>query len=546
MMDEFENNRENEHAEQTPHAETPHDTGDSNTDNLKRTTQQAEQHAGHTQQDAYTQAQQYGNTYYSDMRTQEYMQAMAERAQQMSQGTEHYYNNNYQQPNQNAYSYGQTGYYQNDYRNADAEQAKAKVKKAKKQRVKKSKAPKTPHNKRTFWKKGVAVVASAAVFGGVAGGAFYGIAGNQIKKLDALMNTTTEAASTTSAPTTESLSLTSTASVGNGMDVSTIAENVMPSVVAINISAIVEQQGMFGYTQQYEAEGSGSGIIIGENDSELLMVTNNHVVSDATTVNVTFADGESYEAQVKSTDSDTDLAIVVVKLSDIKESTMNQIKIATIGDSDSLKVGEQVVAIGNALGYGQSVTTGIVSAKDRTNSTNTTPLIQTDAAINPGNSGGALLNMKGEVIGINSSKYSDTTVEGMGYAIPITAVQDRLDDLMNRQTREKVDESEKGYLGISCATVSSDVSEAYGIPEGVLVTDVASKSAAQKAGIKANYVITKIDGQSISSAEELTEKLNYYAAGETVPITFEYLKDDAYVEKTVDVTLMENPNADNK
>ena len=546
MMDEFENNRENEHVDQTPHAETPYDTGDGNTDNLKRTEQQTEQNAEHRQEDAYTQAQQYGSTYYGDMRTQEYMQAMAERAQQMSQGTEHYYNNNYQQPNQNAYNYGQNNYYQNGFQNADAEQPKAKVKKAKKQRVKKAKSPKTPHNKRTFWKKGVAVVASAAVFGGVAGGAFYGIAGNQIKKLDALTNTTTEVASTTSAATTQSLSLTSTASVGNGMDVSTIAENVMPSVVAINISAIVEQQGMFGYTQQYEAEGSGSGIIIGENDSELLMVTNNHVVSDATTVNVTFADGESYEAQVKSTDSDTDLAIVVVKLSDIKESTMNQIKIATIGDSDSLKVGEQVVAIGNALGYGQSVTTGIVSAKDRTNSTNTTPLIQTDAAINPGNSGGALLNMKGEVICINSSKYSDTTVEGMGYAIPITAVQDRLDDLMNRQTREKVDESEKGYLGISCATVSSDVSEAYGIPEGVLVTDVASKSAAEKAGIKANYVITKIDGQSISSAEELTEKLNYYAVGETVPITYEYLKDDAYVEKTVDVTLMENPNANNK
>ena len=546
MMDEFENNRENEHVDQTPHAETPYDTGDGNTDNLKRTEQQTEQNAEHRQEDAYTQAQQYGSTYYGDMRTQEYMQAMAERAQQMSQGTEHYYNNNYQQPNQNAYNYGQNNYYQNGFQNADAEQPKAKVKKAKKQRVKKAKSPKTPHNKRTFWKKGVAVVASAAVFGGVAGGAFYGIAGNQIKKLDALTNTTTEVASTTSAATTQSLSLTSNASVGNGMDVSTIAENVMPSVVAINISAIVEQQGMFGYTQQYEAEGSGSGIIIGENDSELLMVTNNHVVSDATTVNVTFADGESYEAQVKSTDSDTDLAIVVVKLSDIKESTMNQIKIATIGDSDSLKVGEQVVAIGNALGYGQSVTTGIVSAKDRTNSTNTTPLIQTDAAINPGNSGGALLNMKGEVIGINSSKYSDTTVEGMGYAIPITAVQDRLDDLMNRQTREKVDESEKGYLGISCATVSSDVSEAYGIPEGVLVTDVASKSAAEKAGIKANYVITKIDGQSISSAEELTEKLNYYAVGETVPITYEYLKDDAYVEKTVDVTLMENPNANNK
>ena len=542
MMDEFENNRENEHVDQTTHAETPYDTGDGNTDNLKRTTQQTEQHAGQAQQDAYTQAQQYGNTYYSDMRTQEYMQAMAERAQQMSQGTEHYYNNNYQQPNQNAYNYGQTNYYQNDYRNADAEQSKAKVKKAKKQRVKKSKAPKTPHNKRTFWKKGVAVVASAAVFGGVAGGAFYGIAGNQIKKLDALTNTTTEVASTTSAPTTESLSLTSTASVGNGMDVSTIAENVMPSVVAINISAIVEQQGMFGYTQQYEAEGSGSGIIIGENDSELLMVTNNHVVSDATTVNVTFADGESYEAQVKSTDSDTDLAIVVVKLSDIKDSTMNSIKIATIGDSDSLKVGEQVVAIGNALGYGQSVTTGIVSAKDRTNSTNTTPLIQTDAAINPGNSGGALLNMKGEVIGINSSKYSDTTVEGMGYAIPITAVQDRLDDLMNRQTREKVSEDEKGYLGVSCQTVSSDISEAYGIPTGVLVAEVQSGSAAEKAGIKKNYVITRIDGQSISSAEELTEKLDYYKSGETVPITYEYMKNNEYTEKTVDVTLMDNPN----
>ena len=541
MMDEFGNNRENEHVNaQTPEGSVQ-DTGDGNTDNLKH----SEQYAEHTQADAYTQAQQYGNTYYGDMRTQEYMQAMAERAQQMSQGTEHYYSGNYQQPNQNAYNYGQTNYYQSA--NAQQpDQPKAKVKKAKKQRVKKAKAPKTPHNKRTFWKKGVAVVASAAVFGGIAGGTFYGIAGNQIKKLDALSNQTTEAASTTSAATTESLSLTSTASIGNGMDVSTIAENVMPSVVAINISAIVEQQGMFGYTQQYEAEGSGSGIIIGENDSELLMVTNNHVVSDATTVNVTFVDGESYEAQVKSTDSDTDLAIVVVKLSDIKDSTMNEIKIATIGDSDSLKVGEQVVAIGNALGYGQSVTTGIVSAKDRTNSTNTTPLIQTDAAINPGNSGGALLNMKGEVIGINSSKYSDTTVEGMGYAIPITAVQDRLDDLMNRQTREKVDESEKGYLGITCATVSSDVSEAYGIPEGVLVTDVAGKSAAEKAGIKANYVITKIDGQSISSAEELTEKLNYYAVGETVPITFEYLKDDAYVEKTVDVTLMENPNADNK
>ena len=242
--------------------------------------------------------------------------------------------------------------------------------------------------------------------------------------------------------------------------------------------------------------------------------------------------------------------LAVVKVSSDKITT-----VAEFADSNSLTVGEKAIAIGSPLGteYANSVTEGIVSSLSRTitmqndnGETVSTNAIQTDAAINPGNSGGALLNMKGEVIGINSSKYSDTTVEGMGYAIPITAVQDRLDDLMNRQTREKVDESEKGYLGISCATVSSDVSEAYGIPEGVLVTDVASKSAAEKAGIKANYVITKIDGQSISSAEELTEKLNYYAVGETVPITYEYLKDDAYVEKTVDVTLMENPNANNK
>ena len=539
MMDEFENNRENEHVDQTPHAETPYDTGDGNTDNLKRTEQQTEQNAEHRQEDAYTQAQQYGSTYYGDMRTQEYMQAMAERAQQMSQGTEHYYNNNYQQPNQNAYNYGQNNYYQNGFQNADAEQPKAKVKKAKKQRVKKAKSPKTPHNKRTFWKKGVAVVASAAVFGGVAGGAFYGIAGNQIKKLDALTNTTTEVASTTSAATTQSLSLTSTASVGNGMDVSTIAENVMPSVVAINISAIVEQQGMFGYTQQYEAEGSGSGIIIGENDSELLMVTNNHVVSDATTVNVTFADGESYEAQVKSTDSDTDLAIVVVKLSDIKESTMNQIKIATIGDSDSLKVGEQVVAIGNALGYGQSVTTGIVSAKDRTNSTNTTPLIQTDAAINPGNSGGALVNIEGQVIGINSSKISSTSavagsaVEGMGFAIPSNDVVEIINQL------EKDGKVTRPALGISMAdlnSLSSSATSKLDLPDevksGVVVGSV-QKGMPADGKLQENDVITEIDGKEISSKTHIQTNLYSHSIGDTIKVTFYRGKD----KKTVDLKL---------
>ncbi len=288
--------------------------------------------------------------------------------------------------------------------------------------------------------------------------------------------------------------------------------------------------------------GSGSGSII---DKRGYVVTNVHVISKANKINISLADGTSYPGTVIGKDIESDIAV-------LKFDPPENIKLKTIdfGDSSELKVGQKVIAIGNPFALERTMTTGIISGLGRPiqESANVIirNMIQTDAAINPGNSGGALLNMKGEVIGINSSKYSDTTVEGMGYAIPITAVQDRLDDLMNRQTREKVDESEKGYLGISCATVSSDVSEAYGIPEGVLVTDVAGKSAAEKAGIKANYVITKIDGQSISSAEELTEKLNYYAVGETVPITFEYLKDDAYVEKTVDVTLMENPNADNK
>ena len=475
------------------------------------------QNADHTQVNTDETGDGHTENLYAGMRTEEYMQAMAARASQANQG--------------------QYRYYQGYQESPEPKKPKVKKTKIKKQRKKSGSS---------FWKKGVAIVVSATVFGGVAGGAFNLVAGDKIRELNRVaqqMTEETEVVETVAqTATTEALGLTQTSSAGVGMDVSSIAENVMPSVVAINISAIIEQQSFFGYTQQYEAEGSGSGIIIGENDSELLIVTNNHVVSDATTVNVCFVDGESYEAKVKGTDSDNDLAIIVVDLDDISESTMSKLKIATIGDSDAVKVGEQVVAIGNALGYGQSVTTGIVSAKDRTNSTNETPLIQTDAAINPGNSGGALLNMKGEVIGINSSKYSDTTVEGMGYAIPITAVYDILDNLMNRETREKVDEDERGFLGISCGTITSDISEAYGIPVGVLVSEVQDNSGAKEAGIRKNYIITKIDGLSVSSAEELTEKLSYYKAGETIPVTFQYLKDDSYVEETVNVTLGENPN----
>ena len=336
------------------------------------------------------------------------------------------------------------------------------------------------------------------------------------------------------------------------VDLPQAAESSLHAVVHICVSqlsktqTVQEQPDIFdfffgdgrGQQRQLQTQprvGFGSGVIISKDG---YIVTNNHVVEGADEITVKLNDDRELKGRIIGTDPSTDLALIKIEGDDFPT--------VPVGNSDELKVGEWVLAVGNPFNLNSTVTAGIVSAKDRTNSTNTTPLIQTDAAINPGNSGGALLNMKGEVIGINSSKYSDTTVEGMGYAIPITAVQDRLDDLMNRQTREKVDESEKGYLGISCATVSSDVSEAYGIPEGVLVTDVASKRAAEKAGIKANYVITKIDGQSIRSAEELTEKLNYYAVGETVPITYEYLKDDAYVEKTVDVTLMENPNANNK
>lgn len=403
-----------------------------------------------------------------------------------------------------------------------------------------------------FGKQVAKCAALALVFGLVAGGVMTGVNYGAGKVLGTAKGTGTQAALTTSDGT--GIKSTAVSSTYAATDVSDIVDAVMPSIVAITNVSQTEYQSFWGQPQTYESTSCGSGIIVSQDENYLYIATNNHVVDGESSLTVTFANDDTVSAEVKGTDPSTDLAVVKVDLSSISADTMSAIKVATLGDSDNLKVGESSIAIGNALGYGQSVTTGVISALNRqvsvsessSNTNYTAELIQTDAAINPGNSGGALLNMKGEVIGINSSKYSDTTVEGMGYAIPITAVQDRLDDLMNRQTREKVDESEKGYLGISCATVSSDVSEAYGIPEGVLVTDVASKSAAEKAGIKANYVITKIDGQSISSAEELTEKLNYYAVGETVPITYEYLKDDAYVEKTVDVTLMENPNANNK
>lgn len=302
------------------------------------------------------------------------------------------------------------------------------------------------------------------------------------------------------------------------LDVSDIVKATMPSVVSITTKTVQEVQDYFGMysfggssTLQQEVEGSGSGIIIGQSGEELLMVTNNHVVENADTVTITFADDKSYEAQVKGTDSDSDLAVVSVKLDDISDDTKKQISVATVGDSDEIEVGEQVLAIGNALGYGQSVTTGIVSAKNRTlsksNSTEDTDdgnvkLIQTDAAINPGNSGGPLLNMDGEVIGINSVKMASSGIEGMGYAIAISDVKDRLTGLMNETTREKVDTKEQGTLGIVGETVSNDAIQMYGIPEGVFVSEVTDGAAAENGGIQKNDIITEFDGKKIKSIRD--------------------------------------------
>lgn len=345
------------------------------------------------------------------------------------------------------------------------------------------------------------------------------------------------------------------------LDVSDIVEAAMPSIVSITTKSVEEVQsyyGMFGQygayspSQEQEVQGSGSGIIIGKNDSELLIATNYHVVEGAETLSVGFCDSTACEAKVKGYDSEKDLAVVAVSLDDIDSDTMDAITIATIGNSDDLKVGAQVVAIGNALGYGQSVTTGIVSAKNRqlnsddtvgdydSDSNSATNLIQTDAAINPGNSGGALLNMNGEVVGINSAKLASTEVEGIGYAIAISDVTDTLENLMNEETRDKVDNH--GVLGITVKSVDSEVSEAYGVPEGVLVRDVTEGGAADKAGIEAKSIITKFAGKTVTTKEQLVDFLSYYEPGEDVELTIEVPDGKGYKEETVTVTLGENTN----
>ena len=431
---------------------------------------------------------------------------------------------------------------------------------------------------RKIAKKGLTLSLCAVLAGGLAAGSFEGV-----NKLAGWSGATTVEAASNKDETTltyaksekkdadasDSKSDTGkdTGSTAKGnLDVSEIASEALPSIVSITTKSVQEVQnycgmyGMYGYApqqQEQEVEGSGSGIIVGKNDDELLIATNYHVVEGADTLSVAFTDGNAVEASVKGFDEERDLAVVSVSLDDVEDDTMDAISIAKIGSSDDLKVGEQVIAIGNALGYGQSVTTGIVSAKNRRmdsdnntvtdgsdDSSDGVNLIQTDAAINPGNSGGALLNMEGEVVGINSAKLASTEVEGMGYAIAISDVTDILQNLMNETSRDKLDDSEHGVLGIEGSSVSSEAVQMYGIPAGVFVKKVTEGGAADKAGLKANSVITEFNGKTVSSTNQLIEYLSYYEPDEEVELTVQVPHGTSYKEETVKVTLDENTDAD--
>ena len=431
---------------------------------------------------------------------------------------------------------------------------------------------------RKIAKKGLTFSLCAVLAGGLAAGSFEGV-----NKLAGWSGATTVEAASNKDETTltyaksekkdadasDSKSDTGkdTGSTAKGsLDVSEIVSEALPSIVSITTKSVQEVQnyfgmyGMYGYApqqQEQEVEGSGSGIIVGKNDDELLIATNYHVVEGADTLSVAFTDGNAVEASVKGFDEERDLAVVSVSLDDVEDDTMDAVSIANIGSSDDLKVGEQVVAIGNALGYGQSVTTGIVSAKNRRmdsdnntvtdgsdDSSDGVNLIQTDAAINPGNSGGALLNMKGEVVGINSAKLASTEVEGMGYAIAISDVTDILQNLMNETSRDKLDDSEHGVLGIKGSSVSSEAVQMYGIPAGVFVKKVTEGGAADKAGLKENSVITEFNGKTVSSNNQLIEYLSYYEPDEEVELTVQVPHGTSYKEETVKVTLDENTDAD--
>ena len=402
--------------------------------------------------------------------------------------------------------------------------------------------PPKKHHKCPRWAK---LAGSAVAFGVIASCTFMGVnavAGKYFGTNTTQQTSSSKATTSKNSDSSSTLKLSQSSSTVTS-DVSDIVNNAMPSVVAITNMSVQEVQSYFGGTQQQESTSCGSGIIIGKNDSELLIVTNNHVVEGAETLTVSFANETSVEASIKGTDSSKDLAVVAVPLDSIDDDTMNAISIITLGDSDKLQVGEPVIAIGNALGYGQSVTTGIVSALDRNLDMEgfDSKLIQTDAAINPGNSGGALLNANGELIGINTAKVNANAVEGMGYAIPISDATSVIENLMNRETRTKVDESEQGFLGIEGYDVTSEKAEMYSIPTGVFVRSVEDGSAADKAGITAECIITKFDGITIDSMSTLQSQMQYFKAGDKVEVVIEVPNKSGtkYEEKTVTVTLGE-------
>ena len=402
--------------------------------------------------------------------------------------------------------------------------------------------PPKKHHKCPRWAK---LAGSAVAFGVIASCTFMGVnavAGKYFGTNTTQQTSNSKSTTSKNSDSSSTLKLSQSSSTVTS-DVSDIVNSAMPSVVAITNMSVQEVQSYFGGTQQQESTSCGSGIIIGKNDSELLIVTNNHVVEGAETLTVSFANETSVEASIKGTDSSKDLAVVAVPLDSIDDDTMNAISIITLGDSDKLQVGEPVIAIGNALGYGQSVTTGIVSALDRNLDMEgfDSKLIQTDAAINPGNSGGALLNANGELIGINTAKVNANAVEGMGYAIPISDATSVIENLMNRETRTKVDESEQGFLGIEGYDVTSEKAEMYSIPTGVFVRSVEDGSAADKAGITAECIITKFDGITIDSMSTLQSQMQYFKAGDKVEVVIEVPNKSGtkYEEKTVTVTLGE-------
>lgn len=446
----------------------------------------------------------------------------------------------FEQENNNTSYYQQSSTFQQDttYQQAGAGQGSMNQQNGRQKKKK-------DRNKEGFGERLAKLAGSAAVFGVIAGAVMYGVyyTGSTILPVKSSSDYNNIATVTSNVTATTAQS---TASSSTGMDVQSVANAALPAMVALNGTTTVSSgssssfYGLFGGSQSYEAQTSGTGIIVGKNDKELLVVTNAHVVEDVNDLKCVFVDGESVSATVKGSKSDKDIAVVAINLSDIKDSTINSIAIAELADSDDVAIGQEVVAIGNALGEGQSVTNGIISATNRSitvNNVTFSGLLMTNAAINSGNSGGALLNAEGKVIAINFAKTSSDGVEGMAYSIPVSNVMDIIDSLMSRETRSKVSSSETAYLGISGVDITSAMSSSYGYPQGVLIRSVENNSAAAQAGLGAYDIIVGFDDQSVNSMSSLKSIMEYYAAGEKVTVQYYHQEGSEYVLKSVEVTL---------